>query len=873
MESNLSCLSSLKGETEQIYIQPHYKESYRLAIYALLCGGREAYDAFLRAESISHFLSEEEVAFILENARSPDVEDESEQRRAAGCDAPPSTYLPMESDEEVPGLELGWPGVSGSHTDTSISLLFHPPRPNTPTIKEVVRKHIQHAEQLIAVTMDVFTDVDIFKEVVSATLRGVVVYILLDYSHFRSFYNMSQRVGVNIQDLKNMRVRTVEGLQYQCQSGLKFHGGLEQKFLLVDCSTVLYGSYSYTWAYEKLNVSMVLVVTGQLLWSYDEEFRRLYARSTEPAVLSRERPSVQHRNAVGMQRTSSSRLSLHQFHTQPSAMHGMRTAQDNAATMSRGLSVQEKLHQSHSPDMGSLLRGYSYGADLQNTNSMTRLKMGTKDIGRSVSKMRGDGDLLATKRLPQQIRHLKRYGADQNMIPFNSEMSLHRWKIDSYLNGSDMPVDASYDRISPMTSPHNSHTGLNEYPSQVIHSRSREIKSRMEERRQKRLSLQEFVHLRRSQESLRSMYSTVERPVHMSSLRSLDMRQGVAEFEPNAHSHLNNDAATHQGPRRESNRREPAATHGHNPAFQYDANVAQDRNAREMCAWHDPPPDLDTGLDDPSLQSSYLQSSSLSLQHPRTMESLTEVPEEKESSNSHAKSLDSSADNVKSEKIHQHYQPVLHPCHKEQTKGPSVDGTKSSGSAAPRERKKSASSDTSQPAVQTKSSHPETQQEEPKIQRKNSMKKKVQSMFSSDEKKASKKEERSLQRKASIKSQSPSGSNQNQDSVNGLHNHSTEAEKQKSTFSRLGSYRSSKKKATLAAEQEHSSRSSPDGGLMVSQAAIDKAYSRYEFLLGSDRSSSLKRSDSGYQNQSGTDKKLGRFMQRMGNLMSKNKQS
>lgn len=42
---------------------------------------------------------------------------------------------------------------------------------------------------------------------------------------------------------QNMRVRTVEGLQYQCRSGMKFHGGLEQKFLLVDCSTVLYGSY------------------------------------------------------------------------------------------------------------------------------------------------------------------------------------------------------------------------------------------------------------------------------------------------------------------------------------------------------------------------------------------------------------------------------------------------------------------------------------------------------------------------------------------------------------------------------------------------------------------------------------------------------
>jgi len=56
--------------------------------------------------------------------------------------------------------------------------------------------------QIIAIAMDVFTDVDIFREVITATLRGVVVYILLDDSQFQSFLTMSQRVGVNIQDLK-----------------------------------------------------------------------------------------------------------------------------------------------------------------------------------------------------------------------------------------------------------------------------------------------------------------------------------------------------------------------------------------------------------------------------------------------------------------------------------------------------------------------------------------------------------------------------------------------------------------------------------------------------------------------------------------------
>lgn len=56
--------------------------------------------------------------------------------------------------------------------------------------------------QVIAMAMDVFTDVDIFKEIITATLRGVAVYVLLDESHFSSFLDMSRKAGINIQDLK-----------------------------------------------------------------------------------------------------------------------------------------------------------------------------------------------------------------------------------------------------------------------------------------------------------------------------------------------------------------------------------------------------------------------------------------------------------------------------------------------------------------------------------------------------------------------------------------------------------------------------------------------------------------------------------------------
>jgi len=42
---------------------------------------------------------------------------------------------------------------------------------------------------------------------------------------------------------QNMRVRTVKGQDYYSKTGAKFHGKMEQKFILADCKKVMYGSY------------------------------------------------------------------------------------------------------------------------------------------------------------------------------------------------------------------------------------------------------------------------------------------------------------------------------------------------------------------------------------------------------------------------------------------------------------------------------------------------------------------------------------------------------------------------------------------------------------------------------------------------------
>ncbi|XP_043969488.1 protein FAM83B-like [Gambusia affinis] len=890
MESNLSELSSV--EVEGLYIQPHYRESYRLAIYALLCGGVDAYEEYLQAEQVSHFLSEEEIRFILESAELPAVDEDSGNADRVS----PSTYFPSESDEEVPELELGWPEAR-LDAETNISLLFHPPRQNTPTIKEVVRKQIQQAQQIVAIAMDVFTDVDIFKELISAALRGVVVYILLDDSRVSSFLNMSHSMGINLRDIKSLRVRTVQGDQYQCRSAAKFHGGLEQRFILVDCQTVLHGTYGYTWSFEKINLSMVLVITGQLVSSYNEEFRRLYARSIIPEALST--------GSLTSTYPKSSQLSLNlHMKSRPNMRVSINERFNDAATLNRGFSVQEMLHQSHFTDSGNLMRGHSYGGDLQKLNSMNRLRMGTKNLGVPLSgaPQRNSRDVQQPNRASQQhLRHQTRYGTDHNLIPFNSETSLNKWKMDTYLIQSDIPPDAE----PPVSSPHGSHMALNEYQSQLIHNRSMNIKSRMEEMRLKRLSLQEHANLRQSQESLQSLHSTPERLQHMRTHRG---RPRGVEMNPNTENTLNlkdNEFF------KESDRTEQSFMDSKRSASHSNIKIGADRTMPV----HNYAPagtQSDTGLDS-KLSDSTLKISSLissSLRQSRLMESLTEMPEEKEALNARSDRFESPLKHknemrfkdenvVQGENLKKSSLPVKSNHHHKA--GESCGSIENKIDSPPREGNKS---------IHVPSAESGPSVEPQRVTTKNEH---TQKEFTDEEKKLSRKEKRSI-----LKSQNTSDSHralqtdlfkasslgrlnkkgqstetsQQQNSLSGLSETEKRTEKQKSPFSKLSSQRSSKRKTTPSADQDEGSTGAPDKeAASGSQVKREKAYSRYELLISNDnihlekpgrstkssdkvKSSSLTRRGDDFrthQTQGGADNKLGRLMQRMGNLMNKNK--
>nr|XP_046258459.1 protein FAM83B [Scatophagus argus]XP_046258460.1 protein FAM83B [Scatophagus argus] len=488
MESpDFSLLSSLRGEFKSDdYIQPHYKESYRLAIDCLVNNGRESYQEFLKGERIGCFLSEGELLFITLNAEQLPPQTHAEEISDGPPDSQSSsgTYWPMHSDMDAPDLDLGWPEVMHDTLQTNIDLLFHPPRPNNPTIKEVVRKNIQEARQVIAIVMDMFTDVDIFKEVVDASIRGVPVYILLDDFSLKSFLMMAENQDVKIQQLRNMRVRTVKGQSYLCRSGAKFHGAMQQKFLLVDCHTTIYGSYSFTWSFEKINLSMVQVITGHLVKSYDEEFRTLYARSSVPAELCPLEGLFQH-NGPHEQQMLPKFHSAQRIERRDQLRHTLdtvyrKTCEKKVGTrnfeerlfdeepkglgplIENGIGVHKQMHQLQSTEVTNFLKRHSYAGERQDgyMPPNIRPRASNWNISRETGNVtniypmdnylqvplinRGPNILQSYNLTDKQVMSMQ-----QNMptTEKTSKSFMRTLRIESYLQNPDVPFRDSLDYL------------------------------------------------------------------------------------------------------------------------------------------------------------------------------------------------------------------------------------------------------------------------------------------------------------------------------------------------------------------------------------------------------------------------------------------
>ncbi|MXQ86742.1 hypothetical protein E5288_WYG012962 [Bos mutus] len=265
-----------------------YSEERRLALEELLAGGPDAFSAFLRRERLGRFLNPDEVRSILRAAERP-----GEEGAAAGAedsfgsshDCSSGTYFPEQSDLEPPLLELGWPAFyQGAYRGaTRVEAHFQPRGAGAGGpygCKDALRQQLRLAREVIAVVMDVFTDIDIFRDLQEISRKqGVAVYILLDQALLSQFLDMCMDLKVHPEEEKLMTVRTITGNIYYARSGTKIVGKVHEKFTLIDGIRVATGSYSFTWTDGKLNSSNLVILSGQVVEHFDLEFRILYAQS------------------------------------------------------------------------------------------------------------------------------------------------------------------------------------------------------------------------------------------------------------------------------------------------------------------------------------------------------------------------------------------------------------------------------------------------------------------------------------------------------------------------------------------------------------------------------------------------------------------
>ncbi|KAM7384252.1 hypothetical protein PAMA_011548 [Pampus argenteus] len=271
------------------YLPPHYREDYRLAIDALIESDIQGYYEFLQSVDVVNFLAQSEIEYIKSSIQSPNQTSnlpELTYHEGGNDDESSSdTYWPMHSDLAAPALDLGWPMMQHSFVGpTEVTTLVNPSDPDMPSIKEQARRLIKNARQVIAVVMDMFTDVDIFADLLDAAARHIPVYILLDEQESHHFVSMVINCKVNLDLIPMMRVRTVAGITYYTRTGKSFKGQVKDRFLLADCRAVLSGNYSFMWSYEKIHRCIAHLFLGELVATFDEEFRILFAQS-EPLVI------------------------------------------------------------------------------------------------------------------------------------------------------------------------------------------------------------------------------------------------------------------------------------------------------------------------------------------------------------------------------------------------------------------------------------------------------------------------------------------------------------------------------------------------------------------------------------------------------------
>ncbi|CAI5779045.1 FAM83 domain-containing protein [Podarcis lilfordi] len=270
-----------------------HNESVRLATDALLDGGLQSYLKALDEEGEVDFLSTVEAQYIKRNAREPYYASDTHPDGEAGPrqnndtrSLQSGTYFPLVSESSEPALLHTWSASEKPYLKEKSSATVYFQTDKNSNIRDLIRRCINKTSQVLAILMDVFTDAEIFCDVLeAANKRRVFVYLLLDHSNLKLFTEMCDKLHVAEGHFKNISVRSVTGEVYCAKSGRKFSGQIQEKFIISDWRYVLSGSYSFTWLCGQVHRNFLSKFTGQVVELFDEEFRHLYALSKPVAGL------------------------------------------------------------------------------------------------------------------------------------------------------------------------------------------------------------------------------------------------------------------------------------------------------------------------------------------------------------------------------------------------------------------------------------------------------------------------------------------------------------------------------------------------------------------------------------------------------------
>ncbi|CAN9505183.1 unnamed protein product [Ophioblennius macclurei] len=290
--SQVQCLDDnhVNPRTHESKAEFFYSEDQRLALETLLRDGRDTFFKYLEARGLRGFLSDPELEALSAAAETyepgkdlyPETHGGAGGGGSDGGEPTPLSqhYWPDLSDTSIPEMDLGWPDADGYRGVTRTAVYTQPPLDGQAHVKEVVRKMIAQAQKVIGVVMDVFTDVDIFRDLIDVGFKKKVsVYILLERLNLPHFLAMCRRANMHSGHLKHLRVRCTDGAEFHTRSCTKVRGRMGHRFMFVDGDKAVSGSYSFTWMSSRLDRNLITVTTGQAVDGFDRLFRYLYANS------------------------------------------------------------------------------------------------------------------------------------------------------------------------------------------------------------------------------------------------------------------------------------------------------------------------------------------------------------------------------------------------------------------------------------------------------------------------------------------------------------------------------------------------------------------------------------------------------------------